>query len=305
MPKPKITTNDAGPALPIEPGVDPTVTIARVQVERRVGWEQWFLLTSDWHFDNKHCDRVKLGDHLKECADRGGYWCSFGDTFDCMGGKWDPRSGKEDLRPEYQRGDYLDAIVEDAAAFIAPHAHRGIVISDGNHETAIKRRHETDLTRRLVDFTNRDTGSKIRHGTYQGWVLLRLVDGSSGAGNGGRSTVRIRYHHGHGGGGEVTKGVIQAQRRATYLPDADIVVSGHIHEVFHQEFTRERVTDQGDIRLDTQLHLSMSSYKDEYRGGGGYHVEKGRTPRPIGGWWVRLFWDGRAQRVVYDAVRAR
>lgn len=296
-------TTQASPVLTIEAGGSPTTTIVRIPVERRKGWEQWLLLSSDWHFDSTHCDRAALKSALAECGERDAYWCAFGDVFDAMGGKWDPRSGKGDIRPEYQRGDYLDAIVQDAASFIAPYAHRGLVISPGNHETKILEKHETDLVERLVAYTNRDTGSQIRKGTYAGWVMLRLQDSASSTAY--RHTLRLRYHHGHGGGGEVTQGVIQAQRRAVYLPDADIVTSGHIHYRWHTEFQRERIKDSGKVWQDTQLHLGLSAWKDEYAPGEGFHVERGRAPRPVGGWWLRLWWDTRTSRVLYDAVKTQ
>lgn len=279
------------------------MSIVRLPIRRQKGWEHWFLLTSDWHLDSPHCDRPRLKSALSDCVDRGGQWFSFGDTFDVMGGKWDPRSGKTDVRPEFQRGDYLDAVVQDASKFITPHASSGLVISPGNHETSILRRHETDLVERLVAYTNRDTGSTIRKGTYEGWVLFRTHDESEP--RAGRQTISLHYHHGHGGGGPVTQGVIQAQRRAVYLPDANIVCSGHIHYAWQTEFERVRLRDSGRTYTDTQLHLGLSCWKDEYSSGDGYHVEQGRAPRPMGGWWIRMYWDWRTEQVMYEPVRCR
>lgn len=297
-------TKDVTSALPvIEAGRSPAVTVARIPIERRVGWETRILLTSDWHFDSIECDRGHLKRLLEEAKKNDWSWCAFGDIFDAMGGKFDPRSSKSDIRPEYQRGDYLDAIVQDCSAFISPYARNCIVLSPGNHEESVKRRHETDLVERLVAYTNRDNDSGIRKGTYQGWIQMRVKDYENPPA--GSRTINLRYHHGHGGGGEVTQGVIQAQRRAVYLPDAHIVANGHIHYLWQTMFQRERITTYGSLTQDCQLHVGLSTFKDEYSANNGYHVEKGRGPRPLGGWWIRLYWCGQSEGVMYDAQLAR
>lgn len=294
------TSDVAGPApvVTLETGPSHDVHVARVPMERTVAWEQWFLLTSDWHMDSILCQRDRLKRVLAACEDRNAYWFAFGDVYDVMGGKWDPRSSKADIRPEYQNAQYLDAVVEDGAKFIKPYAHRGLLITPGNHETSVQRRHETNLSDRLVKETNALAGSNILLGDYQGYVLFRLRDGAF------QQTIALWYHHGHGGGGEVTQGTIQAQRRAVVNPDAHIVCSGHIHYRWQTEFARNRLSlKSGRTYQDAQLHLGMSSFKDEFSKGKDYHVESGRSPRVIGGWWLRMFYDPMDQKVLYDAVR--
>jgi len=39
------------------------------------------------------------------------------------------------------------------------------------------------------------------------------------------------------------------------------------------------------VRQD-QLFLRAGTYKREEWGGSGYHTEKGRSARPVGGWWL-------------------
>jgi len=86
----------------------------------------------------------------------------------------------------------------------------------------------------------------------------------------------------------VTKGVIQTNRRAVYLPDADVVLSGHIHQHWQMPITRERLNDLGNVFLDTQTHVSLPSYKRVSRRDG-WEVEKGFAPGPLGAVWLRLY----------------
>lgn len=291
-----------GHVVTVEAGKSPTVTIARVPFVAAKSWEQWVLLISDVHFDSPHCQREQLAKLLAEVNERDGVWTCFGDWFDCMGGKFDPRSSKGELRPEYLAADYLDAITRDTVTWLEPYAQRCLLMSPGNHETGVLKRHEVDLLERVTALANGQYGSRIRKGAYQGWVFWRFSEDRKGGGR--RRTLKLRYHHGHGGGGEVTQGVIQAQRRAVYLPDAEIVANGHIHYRWTTEFTRERVSDAGLTYLDSQVHVGLSTFKEEYLRGEGFHVERGRAPKPLGGWWLRFFYDFAAQHVRFDTVRA-
>src|SRR5688572_11399081 len=68
--------------------------------------ERWFLLQSDVHWDNPHCDRKLFYKHLKQAQERDAAILDNGDFFCAMQGKWDKRANKSDLRPEHQSGDY-------------------------------------------------------------------------------------------------------------------------------------------------------------------------------------------------------
>ena len=79
-----------------------------------------FLLIADVHFDSISCDRKLLKKHLDEVVERNAKVFIFGDFFDVMGGKFDKRSSKGDLRPEYNTSSYIDNVVYDAIAFLYP-----------------------------------------------------------------------------------------------------------------------------------------------------------------------------------------
>jgi len=249
------------------------------------GWEQYILLTSDRHHDSKWTDRDLEIRHLEEARKRNAFVIDIGDLFDVMQGKFDPRRSYKDLRPEYSVENYLDEIVKDAADFYAPYAKQFLVIGSGNHESAILKNNGVDLIGNLVHRLNSEHGGRVAKGFYGGWVRFNFKIGGTQS-----ITKNLKYYHGAGGGGPVTRGVIQTNRQAVYLPDADIIVNGHTHDSWHVPIQRERISQAGVIYQDIQHHIRTSSYKDEYRDGAdGWHVETWKPPKPIGAAWVRFF----------------
>ena len=89
-----------------------------VRMKYKSGWRQSLLLTSDEHYDNKKCDRRSLRNHLEQAKLNNWGWISFGDFYDCMVGKWDKRSSKKDIRPEYNKGWYFDEVRKDVVKFL-------------------------------------------------------------------------------------------------------------------------------------------------------------------------------------------
>lgn len=228
-----------------------------------------------------------------------------GDCLCLMQGKYDKRANKSAVRPEHQVDNYLDAVIDTFSEFLKPYANQLIVMSEGNHEAAIRKRHETHMVERVIALLNTNPGVKVYNGGFSGWVFFnfrRSLERLKGT----AQKVKLHYDHGYGGGGAVTADMIQHQRRTTYLPDADIVISGHVHESWMREFGRKRVTSHGIVYQDTQLHLKMPSYKDDYGDGfSGWHVETGKSPRPLGAWWLRFFWSHRDDAILYEPIRAK
>jgi hypothetical protein len=245
----------------------------------RVGLRRRVLLLADVHWDSAHCRLDLLRDCLEEAKATGSPVVIAGDFFDAMQGKWDPRASQDALREEHRGGAYLDLLVSTAAEWLKPYAANLAVISYGNHETSIKKRHEVDLLQRLCQELRR-MGSPVECGPYWGYLV---VVGTYP--NGNRDNVKICWHHGHSGGGEVSRGINQhAVTRSQY--EADVYLSGHIHRRNLDENVMTRVTARGNVRKRRQLFLRASCWKDESHDG--WHVQQGRAARPIGGWWLEI-----------------
>lgn len=249
------------------------------------GFEFKALITSDWHYDNPKCDRKLLHAHLAEAKRIGAPVFCNGDLFCLMQGKRDKRGSKQDVRPEHQVADYYDAVARTSAEDLSEFAQNIAVVGYGNHETAIIKHQETDVLQSFARRMRNDYGSPMKVGGYGGWIFFRFKNPAPGGGS--TLTLKMKYFHGSGGGGPVTKGVIKANRMAVYLPDADLVTTGHIHEKWALRYTHERVTGHGRVYLRDQLHLCTGTYKEEYQDGSkGWHVERGAAPKPMGGYWV-------------------
>lgn len=249
------------------------------------GQDFWFLLSSDRHWDNPDSDLAMQEKHLKQAKERGALVFDAGDLFCAMQGKYDKRSDKSKLRPEHQHTNYLDKLVETAADFFAPYTEQLAVVGLGNHETAILKNHETNLTERLIERLKIKGDKTVHMGGYTGYIRLRFRTATGGSAD----SFLIHYNHGWGGGGAVTHGTIQSQRQAVYNPDPDLIFSGHVHEQYVFPIEQIRMNDLGRLYQRTQYHVRTPTYKNEYKDGyGGFHVETGKPPKPIGAYWLNI-----------------
>jgi len=269
-------------------------------------WEQYFLLLSDVHFDNPKCKRKLLFKHLDEAKKLNAPVLINGDLFCLMQGKYDPRSSKSDIRPQHNKADYLDAVINEAATLFAPYGDILTVVGRGNHEQSVLHRQETDVIRRFCLRLSEKCGRTVYPGGYGGYVIVKFEYPKGKASTPSRRSVRIKYFHGSGGGGIVSRGVLKT-RMGIYLPDADIVTTGHIHEKWAVNIARERLSEHGNISLSNQLHVCTGTYKEEYgTGKSGWHVETGKPPKALGGYWLRFTSTGGSdnRKVVAQAMEA-
>ena len=275
-------------------------TEIRIPFNQSAGWEQWGLICADVHLDNPHCLRDLHRHHLEQALERDAFVLCIGDLFDAMQGKQDRRSNKSDLDARLKSGTYLNDLVEFAHEFYEPYIKQLALISEGNHETSVTNRYEYSLLDGLA-YSLKKAGSPVVRGGYRGWVKFQFEHES-----GGRKHSKLAYYlHGSGGGGPVTKGVIQTNRRAVYLPDADMVFSGHIHESWIFPINRVRINLRGEERAEAQYHVQLPTYKEEFVNmPGGWHHETGKPPKPVGAWWMRLYYSNRTGRVEVQFLEA-
>lgn len=266
----------------------------------RVSSRARVLLQTDAHWDNPHCDQKLYYTHLDEALACNAPVIDGGDFFCAMQGKFDKRSSKSDLRPEHVKGDYLDSLVSTATKALKPYKNILTVRAQGNHETAIRKCHETDLTERLVERLRAEGSTTVHAGGFSGWVRFYLRYGGTR-----RASFDLWYHHGYGGGGPVTRGTIQTSRQAVYLANADIVLNGHTHDEWIMPIQRIRLNHQGNVEQCRQVHVRTPGYKDEYADGhGGWHIERGGPPKPIGAAWLEFF-TGRDGKPTFEIREAR
>lgn len=261
--------------------------------------EQWILLQSDVHWDNPHCDRKLYEKHLKLAVQRDAPVFSVGDWFCAMQGKWDKRANKDSIRPEHNKGDYLDALVSTAATYLTPYKSVLCLQAQGNHETAILKRHETNLNERLVERLKVSAGkTPVQLGGYAGFVRIAITKQGKA-----QQSLVYHYFHGSGGGGPVTRGVISTNRMAVYLADADIVHSGHTHDSWQVPIARVKLDHFNNVVHRRQTHLRTPGYKEEFDLKGGWHIETGKPPKVIGGAWMRVFTnsDGDIDYEIHEA----
>ena len=270
----------------------------RIEYVPNKKWEFWLLVTSDEHLDSPKCDTALLRYHMEQAVERNAAMIKLGDSLDAMQGKTDKRSDKTDLSDRHKRADYLNALVEDAVAFYGPYKDNLAYLGYGNHETSLIKHYEFDA----INFITRDLqlqGSPVIRGGYRGWIKILFEDNSGG----GRSSLNLYQHHGYGGGGPVTKDVIQASRKAVFLPDADIVASGHTHDRNIFPIERIKLLDSGKEVQITQYHIKTGTYKNAFMNKDqGFEVEKGMPPKPVGGYWIKFYYSTRTKKVEFQIL---
>lgn len=236
------------------------------------------LHCSDIHYDSTKCDRALLKKHFDE-ADR---IFIYGDWFDLMGGKRDPRSQASHIRPEYQKAGttYINAVVEDSYNFLKDYLPKLAFMSPGNHETAVYRHYEQDPMTILFYLFDKHKHNVVR-GTYAGW-LINTYNLSKTS----KVTRVIHYHHGYGGNAKRSKGMLNVDIDAANFPDADIVVSGHDHNKWQTTRRRKRLSHRNrEEYWSDQLHLKLGTYKESSKEDG-WEVEKGFNPSVLGGYFI-------------------
>lgn len=250
------------------------------------GTEMWMLLRSDAHHDSKGCDRRLEMRHLEQARDRGALILDFGDLFDAMQTRTDPRRSTRDLKAEFLTDSYLNAIVNEAAQCYSPYAPQWVMMGTGNHEYAIQKHSDYDpISGLLSQLNTEEHGGHILAGGYDGYVKVRLTWKKVKPDTSPRSeSFLIYYTHGSGGSARRSKGMLKADLRAAVRPDADIIVSAHIHSSWQLPMIKERVTKEGTIREDLVWHLQLPSYKRP----GTWESTKEMNAHPLGAHWLNI-----------------
>lgn len=261
----------------------------RIRHTIRSGWEQWYLLTGDAHWDAPECYLGLLHRHLREAKERTALIIDNGDWFDAISSRDDKRGSKGTLREEHSGVNYLDRLVSAALDEFSPYLNQFVYMGTGNHETSILIRKETDITQRFIDAANalRKGMPPIHRAGFTGWIRLMFEQ----ANKSGRFSHSMKIEHGAGGNAPVTKGTIQTNRRQVRTEGATFFVTGHIHEQWQFPRIVERLNESSSKVEQRRIeHVQVSSYKRDFRtdGAATWATMNGFDPKPIGGMWLRL-----------------
>lgn len=269
----------------------PHSMVCRIDAELKPKESICLFLASDLHVDHPDCDRELLKAHLDETVRRKGYIMLNGDILCVMQGKSDRRHNKGSLRPEDRTDAYFDSVVEHAADFLEPYAKRILFMGLGNHETAVMKKVEINLLKRLCDLLYFRTGHRIVLGQYHGFIYLVVSRaGVPVTRSTARYTYKIYHNHGAGGDAPITNGTIEDSRLMMNVEGVDATWTGHNHNKYDAQ--------KGVVYLDTNPqsmqakyriveNIRTGSYKQEYKGAG-FHIEKRGPAKPLGGTWLHL-----------------
>ena len=88
----------------------------------------------------------------------------------------------------------------------------------------------------------------------------------------------------------MTKGIIQDQRILASIEGYDCTWQGHVHELYyHQNIVNRYDRNNHQIYQKAVHQVRTATYKEEWQNGYmGFHVERGRGPKPLGGYWLKL-----------------
>ena len=220
------------------------------------------LISSDEHYDSKQCRRDLLKEQWGYAKENGMFILSCGDFFDLMGGKYDPRTAKNDLRPEYVISDeddhaYLNLVMKSGVEFLKDYKENLLLLVRGNHEENIRKRHEFSVVSHVV-MMMKNLGALVVNGNYRGFIRLRFVTDSRP--HSSFFSYIIYYTHGTGTNATVTKGVIHVNRVAEQA-SADCYISGHIHNEWSMSNSHLYVDQKGGVREKRRLFIQVGTYK--------------------------------------------
>lgn len=257
--------------------------------------EQQIYLLSDIHFDSVKCDRKMFFRHLDMAKEEGAAVFILGDLYDLMQMPRDPRGNYDALRPELKASAYIDEVIKDCTDKLMPYKDVIKLISSGNHETNIVKRHGVDPIQRTVGILNHE-GANIVAGYYAGWVIIKCA-----VGNGHRKSIPLHYHHGYGGNAKRSKGVLNVDIDMKDYPQARIIARGHTHQKWYVPVQRDVLTNHYAHAQETVHVVQTGSYKKKDKSIG-WEVEKGFSTPRLGGWRFTIKPTARTYKIICNEL---
>lgn len=173
-------------------------------------------------------------------------------------------------------------MVDEAYETHKPYADHIVLMGDGNHETGVLKHNEVNPLDMLVTLMTANTKRVIFRAGYHGFVKFKYHHSGAGI------STKLLYHHHGKYGGDVTMGVLGVKRHGSIIPQADIIWTGHTHDLWHVSHSVLKVTQNGQTETIKQHHIKTGTFKDEFNVPGGFGVERLNKPAAIGGYWLRF-----------------
>ncbi|MHA1883389.1 MAG: hypothetical protein ACTSUO_10140 [Candidatus Thorarchaeota archaeon] len=265
--------------------------------------EWYILLASDLHFGHKRFDKALFQEQFNKALELNAQILINGDVFDSiiLGDKRYTVSGDV-----FHQDSLITEVLQMAYELLKPYAHLIRVIGLGNHETAFLARNGQDLIHMLLGYFAARDKLRIAAGGYTGFVRVPATYHGSGA----MRKIDIFYNHGQGSSAEVTKGLIDLQRRGDII--ADIVWLGHKHtRVAVSLDPLIYVNARGKVVVRTRLGVITGSYlkilRPEYDiDTHGYQLdyqeERMRVPSASGGIFLKFTVKGNGAPISASAI---
>jgi UDP-2,3-diacylglucosamine pyrophosphatase LpxH len=232
-----------------------------------------FRFLSDLHLDSPYTDLKKVKKLFDEAKEKDYKIVIIGDLLDVMGGKFDRRTIKGDLRPEHNVDNYINKVCEDAADFLLPYIDNIALITAGNHEKEIDKRMECYLLEFIDLYIHKKSGKSLNWTQeYAGYIRLHAKRKNSQH----SECTKIFFCHGKDGNATMSFGVLNVKRNASVI-DADIMISGHVHKNYSVPLNRLFLNTKGVVRVKEQLHLQLGTSK-ESKGVDYFSARKGFDP---------------------------
>lgn len=211
------------------------------------------ILMSDLHIDSPFCNRKLLKEHLDYAKEHQYPVFIFGDVFDVMQGRNDPRRSMRELKEIYKSDDYLDRVYEDVFNFLSPYRNNIAFVSYGNHEESVIKNAGIDLLKRL----SRELGCVL--GGFEGIIRLSFQRKD---GKGGDNSFHIFYSHGASKNAVMTKGMLESVRKLINTNSiADVQVFGDSHTAYVHWDSKYRLTNRGVLVYNKVASIRLPSYE--------------------------------------------
>lgn len=199
------------------------------------------------------------------------------DFADLMQNTGDKRSTKG--KDRYNVPEYINAVVDDLAAFFMPYAERIICFNMGNHELTQLKFYGVNIAQFIVNRINDLKGTNIQVNDTSGWIQLKTESVLQKI-----HTTLIYYSHRPISGGRRSKGILSSDIIAGQYPDADIYIHEHIHTSLIHPLSVEEINVRSGKRIKkNKWFIVMPTMKEEDQGArNSYHHQRNYEPTWIG-----------------------